>query len=116
LSYPRESASCATMGSATPNPSGCRAEWCGPASSPLQSAPALLETTSADLARIADLVDAYVDLPLGTVDASVTALVERLRSADLPHRHEDVIGEHRAIIDATDATARKPQRRPPREQ
>lgn len=38
----------------------------------------LLETTSADLDRITELVTTYADLPLGTVDASVIALAERL--------------------------------------
>lgn len=54
----------------------------------------LLETTSADLDRIADLVDTYADLPLGTVDASVIALAERLNSpavATLAHRHFGVV-------------------------
>lgn len=41
----------------------------------------LLESTSADLDRIAELVATYADLPLGMVDASVIALAERL---DLP--------------------------------
>lgn len=38
----------------------------------------LLETASVDLDRIAELVETYADLPLGTVDASVIALTERL--------------------------------------
>jgi uncharacterized protein len=38
----------------------------------------LIESLSADLARIAQLVEKYDDLPLGTVDASVVALAERL--------------------------------------
>ena len=37
----------------------------------------LLETASADLDRISELVEMYADLPLGTVDASVIALTER---------------------------------------
>jgi predicted nucleic acid-binding protein len=54
----------------------------------------LLETASADLERIADLVDIYSDLPLGTVDASVIALAERLglpAVATLDHRHFSVV-------------------------
>jgi uncharacterized protein len=54
----------------------------------------LLETTSADLDRIADLVETYSDLPLGTVDASVIALAERLNLpavATLDHRHFNVV-------------------------
>ena len=38
----------------------------------------LIESLSADLARVAELVGKYDDLPLGTVDASVIALAERL--------------------------------------
>lgn len=34
--------------------------------------------TSGDYARMADLVDQYSDFPLGTSDASVVALAERL--------------------------------------
>lgn len=38
----------------------------------------LIESLSADLDRVAELVEKYDDLPLGTVDASVIALAERL--------------------------------------
>lgn len=38
----------------------------------------LIESLSADLGRVAELVEKYDDLPLGTVDASVIALAERL--------------------------------------
>lgn len=38
----------------------------------------LIESLSADLERIAELVAKYDELPLGTVDASVIALAERL--------------------------------------
>lgn len=38
----------------------------------------LIESLSADLERIAELLAKYDDLPLGTVDASVIALAERL--------------------------------------
>lgn len=54
----------------------------------------LLETASADLDRIAELVQTYADLPLGTVDASVIALTERLNLhevATLDHRHFGVV-------------------------
>ncbi|WP_219419391.1 type II toxin-antitoxin system VapC family toxin [Pseudonocardia nigra] len=54
----------------------------------------MLETTSADLDRIAELVEAYADLPLGTVDASVIALAERLglpAVATLDHRHFGIV-------------------------
>jgi predicted nucleic acid-binding protein len=39
----------------------------------------VIESLSTDLERVAELVDTYDDLPLGTVDASVVALAERLR-------------------------------------
>ncbi len=54
----------------------------------------LLETTSTDLDRIAELVQTYADLPLGTVDASVIALAERLNLpavATLDHRHFRIV-------------------------
>ncbi len=38
----------------------------------------LIESLSADLHRVAELVAKYDNLPLGTVDASVIALAERL--------------------------------------
>lgn len=54
----------------------------------------LLDTASADLDRIAELVDRYRDLPLGTVDASVVALTERPNLpavATLDRRHFSVV-------------------------
>lgn len=54
----------------------------------------LLESTSADLDRIIELVDTYSDLPLGAVDASVIALTERLSLpavATLDHRHFGIV-------------------------
>jgi predicted nucleic acid-binding protein len=54
----------------------------------------LLETASADLDRITELVQTYADLPLGTVDALVIALTERLNLrevATLDHRHFGVV-------------------------
>jgi predicted nucleic acid-binding protein len=47
-----------------------------------------------DWARVAELVDAYADLPLGIVDASVVAACERLGSSELAtldHRHFSVV-------------------------
>lgn len=47
-----------------------------------------------DLERIAELVERYSDLPLGTVDASVVALTERLELpevATLDHRDFSVV-------------------------
>jgi uncharacterized protein len=47
-----------------------------------------------DLARAADLVEKYADLPLGTADACVVALAERLgvtRVATLDTRHFSVV-------------------------
>jgi uncharacterized protein len=54
----------------------------------------MLETASIDLDRISELVETYADLPLGTVDASVIALAERLglpAVATLDHRHFRVV-------------------------
>ena len=54
----------------------------------------LAELASGDWLRIAELVGAYRDLPLGTVDASVVATAERLgeRSvATLDRRHFTVV-------------------------
>jgi len=48
----------------------------------------------ADIARAADLVENYADLPLGTADACVIALAERLgitRVATLDRRHFSVV-------------------------
>lgn len=45
-------------------------------------------------ARIAELTEQYVDLPLGVVDASVVVLAERLRCeviATFDHRHFSVV-------------------------
>ena len=39
--------------------------------------------TASDLARMADLVRTYADLPLGAVDASVIAIAERLNIKDV---------------------------------
>src|SRR5215469_5325394 len=38
----------------------------------------LVTTTSADLDRMADLIETYASLPLGAADASVVAVAERL--------------------------------------
>lgn len=48
----------------------------------------------ADIARAADLVEKYADLPLGTADACVIALAERLgitRVATLDTRHFSIV-------------------------
>jgi predicted nucleic acid-binding protein len=47
-----------------------------------------------ELARAASLVEEYADLPLGLVDASVLACVERLgepKLATLDHRHFSIV-------------------------
>jgi uncharacterized protein len=44
-------------------------------------------TTAQDFARMADLVRQYADFPLGTADASVVAIAERLGVATIDHRH-----------------------------
>lgn len=52
------------------------------------------DMTTADYARMAELVEQYADLPLGTSDASVIALAERLdvdEVATLDHRHFTVV-------------------------
>ena len=41
-----------------------------------------VDLTSADYARMADLVNAYESIPLGTTDASVVAIAERLGLTD----------------------------------
>lgn len=49
---------------------------------------------SAEWGQMADLVEKYADLPLGTVDASVVTLAERLqtdRIVTLDHRHFRVV-------------------------
>jgi uncharacterized protein len=53
-----------------------------------------VELTAPDYRRMADLVDQYADLPLGTTDASVIALAERLNVAEiatLDRRHFTVV-------------------------
>ena len=55
---------------------------------------ALVDDLASDLDRVAELVGRYADLPLGTVDASVVALTERLdlrEVATLDHRHFSVV-------------------------
>ncbi len=51
-------------------------------------------TPTSDLARMAELVTQYSDLPLGGVDASVIAIAERLNAADiatLDRRHFSIV-------------------------
>jgi predicted nucleic acid-binding protein len=54
----------------------------------------LVQVTAADAARAADLVERYASLPLGTADAIVVAVAERLRAvniATLDRRHFTVV-------------------------
>lgn len=54
----------------------------------------LVDLTPSDVARVAELVARYDDLPLGTTDASVIALAERYGAdeiATLDHRHFRVV-------------------------
>jgi predicted nucleic acid-binding protein len=53
-----------------------------------------VDLTSTDYARMADLVNTYESLPLGTTDASVVAIAERLGLTDvatLDRRHFTVV-------------------------
>lgn len=53
-----------------------------------------VDLTAADYTRMAELVDTYGDLPLGTTDASVIAIAERLKLTDvatLDRRHFTVV-------------------------
>ena len=53
-----------------------------------------VELTTADYARMAKLVVTYGDLPLGTTDASVVAIAERLKLSEvatLDRRHFTVV-------------------------
>ena len=53
-----------------------------------------VEMTSSDYLRAAELVEVYADLPLGTSDASVIAVAERLQIpevATLDHRHFTIV-------------------------
>jgi predicted nucleic acid-binding protein len=53
-----------------------------------------VDLSSGDYARMADLVTAYESLPLGTTDASVVAIAERLGLTDvatLDRRHFTVV-------------------------
>jgi len=55
---------------------------------------ALVSPTADDLSRAAELVEQYADLPLGTTDACVVALAERLNItelATLDQRHFNVV-------------------------
>ena len=50
----------------------------------------VVDLTEDDYARMAELVETYADFPLGTTDAAVIAVAERLRItevATLDHRH-----------------------------
>jgi uncharacterized protein len=53
-----------------------------------------VDLSAADYARMADLVSKYGSLPLGTTDASVIAIAERLKLAEvatLDRRHFSVV-------------------------
>ena len=53
-----------------------------------------MNLTTADFSRMAQLVDTYGDLPLGTTDASVIAVAERFKLTDvatLDRRHFTVV-------------------------
>lgn len=55
---------------------------------------AAVDLTAGDYARMAELVDTYGDLPLGTTHASVIAVAERLKLRDvatLDRRHFTVV-------------------------
>jgi uncharacterized protein len=52
------------------------------------------ELADDDIQRMAELVETYLDLPLGIVDAAVVAIAERLRLpevATIDHRHFSVV-------------------------
>lgn len=54
----------------------------------------IAELQDPDIRRMAELVEIYIDLPLGIVDAAVIAIAERLRLneiATLDHRHFTVV-------------------------
>jgi uncharacterized protein len=54
----------------------------------------IAELEDQDIPRMAELVETYIDLPLGIVDAAVIAVAERLRLteiATLDHRHFTVV-------------------------
>lgn len=59
-----------------------------------------IDLTAADYERMADLVEQYADLPLGTTDASIIALAERLNVtevATLDRRHFTVVGPRHIV-------------------
>jgi predicted nucleic acid-binding protein len=54
----------------------------------------IAELEDRDIRRMAELVESYLDLPLGIVDAAVVAIAERLalkEIATLDHRHFSVV-------------------------
>lgn len=59
-----------------------------------------VELGTHDYARMADLVDQYADFPLGTTDAAVIAIAERLdisEIATLDRRHFTVVRPRRGV-------------------
>jgi uncharacterized protein len=54
----------------------------------------MAELEDDDIERMAELVETYIDLPLGIVDAAVITIAERLKLAEvatLDHRHFNVV-------------------------
>jgi predicted nucleic acid-binding protein len=54
----------------------------------------MTEHDDQDIRRMAELVEAYLDLPLGIVDPAVVAITERLKLteiATLDHRHFAIV-------------------------
>ena len=71
------------------------------------------ELKDEDIRRMAELVEAYLDLPLGMVDAAVISIAKRLRLteiATMDHRHFSVVrpGHTRAftLLPGSDADSR----------
>ena len=59
----------------------------------------LVELVPEDMSRVAEMVETYRDFPLGTTDASVIAIAERLNInevATLDHRHFPNVRPHHA--------------------
>lgn len=59
----------------------------------------LVDLTRADYRRMAELTEQYIDMPLGTTDASVIAIAERLdiiEIATLDRRHFAAVRPHHA--------------------
>ena len=86
LSWPRSATS-----SAAPAARRSRAHFLR---SIAQQTISIVDLELSDYERMAELVDAYADFPLGTTDAAVVAVAERLRVSEvatLDHRHFRVV-------------------------